>query len=495
MESAAPTHPLCMQVVDGLLLAAFPHPAQAVLWALACNTSLAELEWPEELLAHPMCSGEEYSMGAPWEVPADVMAASKPAGARSFLSGGVGGSTNMLLLSGASRPGSSLTGGPLAVHPSTKSAPHPVQPLPMSPTGAMAAAQASLAARVSNSVMGASSHPGFAPAMPPAKPRSDPAPGPHASMGAAALAYLEAGHETQQGGAGATEAQPSGSGGREKQQQQGPRPSSQAATRPASQVSLVHAGASEQAASSDAPSRWHSSVLEGAPSAQGPAGQANNNNSSLLNQRNSATLSSDASLLRLPLEEVAEGVESVTFLTAAVGQEHHRLGGAEVHARSGAGRSGAAHEEGPRLELAGGAAPRHVKGLRLRTGIDVGKVAATVVPLTGRIHYRGKVMNRAARIAARCQTSQVLATSLVWRYAQQHGEVVPVHAPPERSQFAWVPAGMLMWCCACACAATRNERTRAPPTINHQPSPPTITTMQRPCAAWGCAGTSLGRLR
>lgn len=30
-------------------------------------------------------------------------------------------------------------------------------------------------------------------------------------------------------------------------------------------------------------------------------------------------------------------------------------------------------------------------GLRLKVGIDMGKVAATVVPLTGRIHYRGKV--------------------------------------------------------------------------------------------------------
>jgi hypothetical protein len=34
-------------------------------------------------------------------------------------------------------------------------------------------------------------------------------------------------------------------------------------------------------------------------------------------------------------------------------------------------------------------------GLRLKVGIDMGKVAATVVPLTGRIHYRGKVSGAA----------------------------------------------------------------------------------------------------
>ncbi|GFH21293.1 guanylate cyclase domain-containing protein, partial [Haematococcus lacustris] len=63
----------------------------------------------------------------------------------------------------------------------------------------------------------------------------------------------------------------------------------------------------------------------------------------------------------------------------------------------------------------------HLAGLGKPPRLDVGRVAATVMPQTGRIHYRGKVMNRAARVCSRCLPGQVLATGLVWEYSAQQG--------------------------------------------------------------------------
>jgi class 3 adenylate cyclase len=47
------------------------------------------------------------------------------------------------------------------------------------------------------------------------------------------------------------------------------------------------------------------------------------------------------------------------------------------------------------------------RGLRLKVGIDVGKVMDSVHAATGRMAYRGKVMNRAARIASAASSGQV----------------------------------------------------------------------------------------
>jgi hypothetical protein len=41
------------------------------------------------------------------------------------------------------------------------------------------------------------------------------------------------------------------------------------------------------------------------------------------------------------------------------------------------------------------------RGPRIKIGIDVGKVQADVSPVTGRMVYRGRVMNRAARISSK----------------------------------------------------------------------------------------------
>jgi hypothetical protein len=48
------------------------------------------------------------------------------------------------------------------------------------------------------------------------------------------------------------------------------------------------------------------------------------------------------------------------------------------------------------------------RGLRIKVGIDSGAAMDSVHPATGRMAYRGKVMNRAARIAAAASIAQVL---------------------------------------------------------------------------------------
>eukprot|EP00955_Chlamydomonas_euryale_P010868 117199-Chlamydomonas_euryale.AAC.1 len=46
------------------------------------------------------------------------------------------------------------------------------------------------------------------------------------------------------------------------------------------------------------------------------------------------------------------------------------------------------------------------RGLKLKAGCDVGRVTAAVNPTTGRMDYRGRAMNRAARIASKATTGQ-----------------------------------------------------------------------------------------
>lgn len=58
------------------------------------------------------------------------------------------------------------------------------------------------------------------------------------------------------------------------------------------------------------------------------------------------------------------------------------------------------------------------RGLRLKLGIDVGQVSGEVHPLTGRMSYRGRVMNRAARIASVAGTGQVYCSGAVWSFAE-----------------------------------------------------------------------------
>lgn len=51
--------------------------------------------------------------------------------------------------------------------------------------------------------------------------------------------------------------------------------------------------------------------------------------------------------------------------------------------------------------------PDDRRGLRFKSGLDCGDVLARVHTTTGRMTYRGRVMNRAARIAGLATAGQV----------------------------------------------------------------------------------------
>ncbi|KAG1664272.1 hypothetical protein FOA52_009774 [Chlamydomonas sp. UWO 241] len=66
------------------------------------------------------------------------------------------------------------------------------------------------------------------------------------------------------------------------------------------------------------------------------------------------------------------------------------------------------------------------RGPRLKIGIDVGHVQADVSPVTGRMSYRGKVMNRAARICAKASSGMQWCSAAVWdQVVSKCGEHLP----------------------------------------------------------------------
>ncbi|MEW5318290.1 MAG: hypothetical protein WDW38_009523 [Sanguina aurantia] len=68
------------------------------------------------------------------------------------------------------------------------------------------------------------------------------------------------------------------------------------------------------------------------------------------------------------------------------------------------------------------------RGLRLKTGICSGRALSVLSAVTGRMSYRGKVMNRAARIAHTAATGQVLCSPEVWLEATaSNSEQLAVH--------------------------------------------------------------------
>ncbi|KAG2440501.1 hypothetical protein HYH02_010379 [Chlamydomonas schloesseri] len=54
------------------------------------------------------------------------------------------------------------------------------------------------------------------------------------------------------------------------------------------------------------------------------------------------------------------------------------------------------------------------RGLRVKVGLDVGPVTYSLTESSGRLSYRGRVMNRAARIAGTASPGQVLCSGGVW---------------------------------------------------------------------------------
>ncbi|GLI69051.1 hypothetical protein VaNZ11_013593 [Volvox africanus] len=58
-----------------------------------------------------------------------------------------------------------------------------------------------------------------------------------------------------------------------------------------------------------------------------------------------------------------------------------------------------------------------MRGLRMRVGIDVGRLTESISPTSSVMVYRGKAMNRAARIGGLASASQILCSAAAWRDA------------------------------------------------------------------------------
>ncbi|KAJ9528957.1 hypothetical protein QJQ45_000519 [Haematococcus lacustris] len=61
---------------------------------------------------------------------------------------------------------------------------------------------------------------------------------------------------------------------------------------------------------------------------------------------------------------------------------------------------------------------RLLRGLRLKAGVDVGEVACDLTPANGRFNYRGRCLNRAARINGLATSGQVWCSQTAWDHAQ-----------------------------------------------------------------------------
>ncbi|KAJ9529714.1 hypothetical protein QJQ45_014483 [Haematococcus lacustris] len=57
---------------------------------------------------------------------------------------------------------------------------------------------------------------------------------------------------------------------------------------------------------------------------------------------------------------------------------------------------------------------RLLRGLRLKAGVDVGEVACDLTPANGRFNYRGRCLNRAARINGLAASGQVWCSEATW---------------------------------------------------------------------------------
>ncbi|KAG2444465.1 hypothetical protein HXX76_001217 [Chlamydomonas incerta] len=100
----------------------------------------------------------------------------------------------------------------------------------------------------------------------------------------------------------------------------------------------------------------------------------------------------------------------------AGGLTEARLGSVSGPGGMGGGGGGGA----PQFGLSRATAIRYktlMRGLRLKVGMDTGFVADSINATTGRMAYRGRPMNRAARIASKALAGQVHCSAAVWTAA------------------------------------------------------------------------------
>ncbi|CAD7695795.1 unnamed protein product [Ostreobium quekettii] len=70
------------------------------------------------------------------------------------------------------------------------------------------------------------------------------------------------------------------------------------------------------------------------------------------------------------------------------------------------------------IDASGTPRVKYIRGLRVKTGISVGPAKANPHGTTGRMAYRGKVINRAARVSKIAVAGQVLVSASVWEQAK-----------------------------------------------------------------------------
>lgn len=105
-----------------------------------------------------------------------------------------------------------------------------------------------------------------------------------------------------------------------------------------------------------------------------------------------------------------------------------------------------------------------LRGLRLKTGVDYGRAIYELHPVTGRMSYRGRVMNRASRVAGMAAGGQVLVTSDGWRAAQDHTAILAADITATSlgmQELKGVSGHIEVYSCRTGCSLVRSRRPSA----------------------------------
>ncbi|KAJ9529025.1 hypothetical protein QJQ45_007101 [Haematococcus lacustris] len=83
---------------------------------------------------------------------------------------------------------------------------------------------------------------------------------------------------------------------------------------------------------------------------------------------------------------------------------------------------------------------RLMRGLRLKAGVDAGEVAFEVTPATGRANYKGRCLNRAARINSLALSGQVWCPEPMWTAAASYKPQPAAHSQEQALDAVRLPA-------------------------------------------------------
>ncbi|KAL6756682.1 nucleotide cyclase [Haematococcus lacustris] len=128
---------------------------------------------------------------------------------------------------------------------------------------------------------------------------------------------------------------------------------------------------------------------------------------------------------------------------------------------------------------------RLLRGLRLKAGVDVGEVACDLTPANGRFNYRGRCLNRAARINGLATSGQVWCSQTAWDHAHasckpsQLYDTALVEASPAAAQ---LPTSSASW--------TEQARQKDSSVTLAKPAVLTVDEVT-PCIAQQSGGASL----